>query len=345
MFASGLAVAIGGPVTSGKTNAPPPPPERTFEPSETAIPEGQFDLRPKFRMGQDRRVRLSLDSKETRPDLTAALDPTTNAKNVPTDEMKTKQDFVLVFRPVKVHEDGSSDVSIIIEQIRSHVEGPGVDDTFDSSKPAKPKPAKPASADPFGGLGEPPTLEETLRPLVGETLSLVVDRDGNVTDVRGGDKFVRALNPMAPAELTQMGGDEKLRDLFKSIVSTPGKNSAKPGERWSSNTALDLFPIGASRLQTDYQLGKVSGAKGRITFQGKLVPSKDPSPGTGGLKLSKVEYAGSTDWDQEDGFARSMQSTQALDAELKVGEQVISLKQSQKMALERLPDTKTRDRK
>ncbi|MBX3381744.1 MAG: hypothetical protein KF805_16750, partial [Phycisphaeraceae bacterium] len=292
---------------------------------EPEIPAGQFDLRPKFRMGQDRRVRLSLDSKETQPDLTAELDPARkpNDPKPASDEMKTKQDFVLVFRPTKVNEDGTSEVSIVFEQIRSHVEGPGVDDSFDSSRPApaKPKTPKPADTDPLGGLGKPPTLEETLRPLVGESLSVVFDRDGNVTEVRGGGKFVRALNPMAPEELTQMGGDEKMRDLFKSIVSTPGKRSAKPGETWSSDTSLDLFPIGGSRLHTDYRLTNVQGAKGRITFQGKLVPSKDASPGSGGLKLSKADYAGSTDWDQEDGFARSMQSTQGLDAELKIGEQ------------------------
>jgi len=323
-------------------------PEPKVPPDGTEIPAGTFDLRPKFRMGQDRRVRLSLDSKETKPDLTAELDPArkpNDPKAAASDEMKTKQDFVLVFKPVKVSEDGTSEVSIVFEQIRSHVEGPGVDDTFDSSKPAPAKPKATKPADPLGGLGEPPTLEETLRPLVGETISIVFDRDGNVTDVRGGQKFVRALNPMAPEEMLQMGGDEKMRDLFKSIVSTEGKRYAKPGESWSTHTSLDLFPIGGSRLRTDYKLSNVQGAKGKITFQGNLVPTKDASPGAGGLKLSKVEYGGTTDWDQEDGFARSMQSSQALDAELKIGEQVISLKQSQKMVLERLPDAKVPARK
>jgi len=307
---------------------------------------GIFDLRPKFRIGQDRRVRLSLDSKETKPDLTAELDPAPKPKGgkaAATDEMKTKQDFVLVFKPIKVSEDGSSEVSIVFEQIRSHVEGPGVDDSFDSSKPASAKPPtpKPAETDPLGGFGKTPTLEETLRPLVGESLSIFVDRDGNVTDVRGGEKLVRALNPMAPEEMAQMGGEEKMRDLFRSIVSTPGRKFARLGESWSSDTDLDLFPVGGSKLHTEYRLTNVQGAKGKIAFQGRLVPSKDASPGSGGLKLGKADYGGVTDWDQEDGFARSMQSTQALDAELKIGEQVISIKQSQKMVLERLADAKS----
>ncbi|MBL8876871.1 MAG: hypothetical protein JNM86_13830 [Phycisphaerae bacterium] len=340
---------VGAPAAPSRTSDAPgqADPVKPSKEDGNEIPVGSFDLRPKFRMGQDRRVRLSLDSKETKPDLTAELDPArkpNDPKAAATDEMKTKQDFVLVFKPVKVSEDGTSEVSIVFEQIRSHVEGPGVDESFDSSKPApaKPKTPKPAESDPFGGLGKTPTLEETLRPLVGESLSVVFDRDGNVTEVRGGQKFVRALNPMAPEEMMQMGGDEKMRDLFKSIVSTEGKRYAKPGESWSTDTSLDVFPIGGSRLRTDYKLSNVQGAKGKITFQGKLVPSKDASPGSGGLKLSKVDYGGSTDWDQEDGFARSMQSSQALDAELKIGDQVISLKQSQKMTMERLPDGKKR---
>ena len=252
---------------------------------------------------------------------------------------------MLVFKPTRVGEDGTSEVAIVFEQIRSHVSGPGTDDSFDSSTPPPAKPKSPQANDPLGGLGNPPTLEETLRPLVGQTLSVVFDRDGNVTDVRGGEKFVRALNPMAPEGLAQMGGDEKMRELFRSIVSTPGKRSAKPGETWSSSTELDLFPIGGSSLRTDYKLTSVQGARGKITFDGRLVPTKDASPGSGGLKLNKADYNGTTDWDQEDGFARSMKSTQALDAELKIGEQVIPLKQTQKMSLERLPDAKAPSKK
>lgn len=295
------------------------------------IPAGAFDLRPKFELGKNRRIRLSLDSRETKPDPAALIDN----KAPQQDEMKTKQDFVLVFKPTKPREDGNSQVDIVFESIRSHVEGPGVSDSFDSKTPAK-KPAPKKKSDPLNGLGEPPTLEETLRPLVGETLTVLFDPDGNVLQVRGGEKFVRALNPMAPEEMMQMGGDQKMRELFKSIVSTPGKRYAKPGEHWSSDTSLDLFPVGGSRLHTDYQLTKVQASRGRIEFDGKLVPASDPSPGSGGLKLSKAEYSGFTDWDQEDGFLRSSQANQQLDAELKIGEQTISLKQSQKMTVERL---------
>lgn len=298
---------------------------------EDEIPAGAFDLRPKFQLGQNRRIRLSLDSRETRPDPAALIDN----KAPQEDEMKTQQDFVLVFKPTKPREDGNSQVDIVFESIRSHVEGPGVNDSFDSKTPAKKSTPKKKS-DPLNGLGEPPTLEETLRPLVGETLTVLFDPDGNILQVQGGEKFVRALNPMAPEEMTQMGGDQKMRELFKSIVSTPGKRYAKPGERWSSDTALDLFPVGGSRLHTDYQLTKVQGSRGRIEFDGKLVPASDPSPGSGGLKLSRAEYSGFTDWDQEDGFLRSSQANQKLDAELKIGEQTISLKQSQKMTVERL---------
>ena len=333
--------------------APPAPPPSTTEPPlikppKDEAPPGSFDLRPKFHIGQDRRVRLSLDSSETKPDLTAEPDPKSNKQ--PSDETKTRQEFVLVFSPTKVNQDGTTEVAIVFDQIKSHVEGSGVNESFDSQKPApnpspKPSTSKPAQSDPLNGLGKTPTLEETLRPLVGEKLTAVFDRDGNVIDIRGGSKFVRALNPMAPEELTQVGGDQELRDLFKSIVSSPGKSFAKPGESWSTDTSLDLFPIGGSRLHTDYRLTSAQGSKGKIAFQGKVAPSKDPSPGAAGLKLTRADYSGTTDWDQEDGFARAMQSSQAIDAELKIGDQVITIKQTQKMKLERLPDTRSPGKK
>ncbi len=320
-------------------NPKPSKPDSALPRKEEKLPAGSFDLRPKFRVGQDRRVRLSLDSHETAPDLT--LDPAAPASKA-ADEMKTKQDFVLVFRPIKVGEDGRSEVGITFESIRSHVEGPGVDDSFDSSRPAPkpaPNPAKPDASDPLGGLGKMPTLEETMRPLVGDSFTIVFDRDGNVTEVRGGDKFVRALNPLAPEGLMQTG-DAPIRELMKSIVSPAGKTHAKPGESWSTDTSLDLFPIGGTIIRTDYKLSDVRGARGRIGFAGKLAPKSDASPGAAGLRLSKVEFSGQTDWDQEDGFARSMDSSQKIEAEIGIGQQTIPIKQSQRLKLERLPDAK-----
>jgi hypothetical protein len=332
---------------AGAEPAPRAPTEPAPNKSPVEIPSGSFDLRPKFRMGQDRRVKLHLESRESRPDLLAETDehakkPGT-AKNE--SEMDTKQEFVLVFRPVKVAEE-TSEVDVVFESIKSHVEGPGVDETFDSAKPAPAKDAKnpkPASTnDPLSALdalAKPPSLEETLRPMVGEKITLTVDRDGNIIDVKRGQMLVRALNPMAPEAMMQVGGDTPLRELFRLIVGTPGKPYAKPGESWSSGTTMNVFPIGDTSLRTDYRLSDVRGDTGKIAFAGDLKPRDEPSPGAGGLKLGKAAYSGSTVWDQKDGFPRSMQSKQELRAELKLGQQTVPLNQSQKVTLERLPDT------
>lgn len=334
--------------------AEPAPAEPSSSPpakSPVEIPSGTFDLRPKFRIGQDRRVRLNLESRESRPELLAETDePSKKPGTSKADsDMNTKQEFVLVFRPVKVS-DETAEVDVVFESIKSRVEGPGVDDTFDSSKPApkknttkdnkNPRPA--SNNDPLSGLdalAQPPSLEETLRPMVGEKLTLTVDRDSNVIDVKHGEKLVRALNPMAPEAMMQVGGETPLRELFKSIVGTPGKPHAKPGESWSSATTMNVFPIGDTALRTDYRLSDVRGDTGTIAFAGELKPRDEPSPGAGGLKLNKAAYSGSTLWDQKDGFPRSMQSKQELRAELKLGQQTVPLNQTQKVTLERLPDT------
>ena len=340
-----LAGMLTLPATAEPAPREPAPPKSPQSPVE--IPSGSFDLRPKFRMGQDRRVKLNLESRESRPDLLAETDEPAKKPATPKNDsdMNTKQEFVLVFRPVKVG-DETSEVDVVFESIKSHVEGPGVDETFDSSKPAPKKNAKnskPASTnDPLSALdalAQPPTLEETLRPMVGKKLTLTVDRDGNVVDVKHGEMLVRALNPMAPEAMMQVGGDTPLRELFKSIVGTPGKPHAKPGESWSSGTTMNVFPIGDTSLRTDYRLSDVRGDTGKIAFAGELKPRDEPSPGAGGLKLSKAAYSGSTVWDQKDGFPTSMQSKQELRAELKLGQQTVPLNQTQKVTLERLPDT------
>lgn len=340
-LAAGLVLCAGGAIAVGTEPAP----------TKEELPQGSFDLRPKFRIGQDRRVRLKLESHETSPDLLAETDedlpPTTPKKSPKTSkpaaesEVNTWQEFVLIFRPTKVGEE-ASEVEVVFESIKSKVDGPGVDDTFDSSKPA-PKPAKtaPKSNDPLQqleALAKPPSLEELMRPLVGEALTLTLDRDGNITDVRGGQKLVRALNPMASAAMAQMGGDAPIRDLFKSIVGMPGKPHAKPGESWSSATNLDVFPIGNASLRTDYKLTSVQGNLGKIVFSGGLKPREDPSPGGGGLTISKAEYGGTTNWDQADGFAASMNAKQELNAELAIGQSNVKIRQHQTVTMERLGD-------
>lgn len=347
----GVAVVAGLALGFGTVCAAALEPAPAVEP----LPQGAFDLRPKFRMGQDRRVRLKLESHEISPDLLAETEegdapapkksPKTNKPGAAAEsEMNTWQEFVLVFRPVRVSAEGS-EVEVVFESIKSKVEGPGVDDTFDSSKPApkvtKPSQQAPKPSDPLQqleALTKPPSLEELMRPLVGDTLTLTIDRDGNITDVRGGQKLVRALNPMAPSAMTQMGGDAPIRDLFKSMVGTPGKPHAKPGETWSSATNLDVFPIGNASLRTDYTLAGVRGDTGSIVFKGGLKPREDASPGGGGLTISKAEYAGTTDWDQADGFARGMNAKQELNAELAIGQSNVKIRQKQTVSMERLGD-------
>lgn len=340
----GAALVVGLTLGTGSASFAGLEPAPVIEP----VPQGAFDLRPKFRVGQDRRVRLKLESHETSPDLLAENEEGGGRKKGKPEaagesEMNTWQEFVLVFRPVKVDEAGS-EVDIVFESIKSKVEGPGVDDTFDSGSPA-PKQTKPGSSpqskDPLQqleALAKPPSLEELMRPLVGETMTLTIDREGNITDVRGGQKLVRALNPMAPSAMAQMGGDTPIRDLFKSIVGTPGKTHAKPGESWSSATNLDVFPMGSTALRTDYTLGSVQGNAGTIAFRGGLKPREDASPGGGGLTISKAEYSGSTNWDQEDGFARSMNAKQELHAELAIGQSNVKIRQRQTVTMERLGD-------
>lgn len=345
LLAAGLALGTSVVGAAGREPAP------AVEP----LPQGAFDLRPKFRMGQDRRVLLKLESHETSPDLLAETEdgdaqapkrsPKANKPGTAAEsEMNTWQEFVLVFKPVKVGEE-VSEVDVVFESIKSKVEGPGVDDTFDSSKPApkqtKPSPQSPKSSDPLQqleALAKPPSLEELMRPLVGDKLTLTIDRDGTITDVRGGQKLVRALNPMAPNALAQMGGDAPIRDLFKSMVGTPGKPHARPGETWSSATNLDVFPIGNASLRTDYKLTGVRGDNGSIVFKGGLKPREDASPGGGGLTISKAEYSGTTDWDQADGFARGMNAKQELNAELAIGQSNVKIRQKQTVSMDRLAD-------
>lgn len=281
---------------------------------------GAIDLRPKFRMGTDRRIVLKQDTSQTVPQL--GDDGTARTTGAKEDRVTTTSEITLVFHPVASSSDGAT-VDITIEAIRASRSGGDSDDSFDSTKPLRPKAAKPSTnpqqADPAGDLltqlMESQSLESRMRPLVGERMTMRLGADGDVLDVRGGEKLVEALSPMggglgALATAGAGGPAPDSADLFKSIVSGPGKPSANVGESWDSSSDLDLSILGQSRMKSRSTLSSIRGSLAQIDMRGTLEPtSEGADKGSAGPKID-VSYNGAYQWDVEDGFVHSMNTRQ-----------------------------------
>lgn len=338
-----IATAVLVPTSlAGAQSAPKAPPRET--PRQPESQKIEVDLRPRFRVGSDRRVVLKQETSQTVPSLDAgdgAAPGTTSAvpgkrggpaaKQPPAEQrVSSTTELTLVFRPTRVDDTGAS-VDVIIDAIRATRKGGDADDTFDSSRPAtqpgkKPsgKPSNPKTAP--GGpdadamieqLMAEQSLESQMRPLVGEKMTLRLDADGDVVEVQGGERLVAALSPMSGGlaslgDLTGAGDSNNAKDIFKSIVGGPGKPKARVGESWDSTTQLDMAILGPMRMRTQSTLSSFRGGVAQIDMRGGLEPRSESGDNAAGRKASKsqpavdVNYSGSCLWDSEDGFVRSM---------------------------------------
>jgi hypothetical protein len=291
-------------------------------PSETSQParSGVVDLRPKFRLGSDRRIVLKQETSQTLPQL--GEDGTAKPTKLQDDRVTSASEITLIFHPVATTTDGAT-VDITIEAIRASRTGGESNDSFDSNKPSPPKNSKPVTnpqqTDPAGDLltqlMESQSLESRMRPLIGEKMTMRLDPNGDVIDVRGGEKLVEALSPMGGGlgAITSGGlgsSAPSSSDLFKSIVGGPGKATATVGETWETSSDLDLSILGQSRMKTRSTLSSLRGSIAQVDMRGTLEPaSESADKGSSGPKID-VSYSGVYQWDTEDGFVQSMNTRQ-----------------------------------
>jgi hypothetical protein len=291
-----------------------------------------IDLRPKFKVGQEFRLKMgnTSESTTTMPGLFEDPDgkplpggpntPAPNSKPGKEEENKSKttQEFVLVFRPTAVSEEGEATVEVVFESIKMKIESDWMTDEFDSTKPPKPAPKKPA--DPLSEFAGTPPLEQALRPLVGDVLKLTVDKNGNVTKVEGGEKFAALFGEAGGMPGAPGGNGGGAKGLFGGIFTVDKtRPTARVGDTWTTRDKIDLALTGPLEMSTTYTVREARGGKATIGIKGSMQSgTAAPQPGVP-FKLNAVTHEGSYVWNTEDGFVESLTSTQTLDAELKLG--------------------------
>ena len=304
------------PANTPSTDAPPasPPTSTPDSTSPPAIPRGTIDLRPKWTVGQDRRLRLTMTSTTTTT-MPGLSDPLAEPGGKPAqgaDEAarsSADQTYVLRFSPTTVGESGAV-VDVTFESIRMTLDAAGQKETFDSDLPPPPKPA---GTNPLQSLGETSLLERTLRPLVGEKLTLHLDTQGTITRIEGGEKFAALFATAGGA-----APNTPPSSLFSGLLTLrQGTGSAKPGDRWTSESRVTLTPTGDVRLRTETTLASFKPPLAVLNFEGGLLPgSSDPAGKI--FHIDKATHRGTCEWDTSNAFLRSMSLSQTLETSLEL---------------------------
>lgn len=256
---------------------------------------GGIDLRPKFKAGQQTKYRMRIT--QTAKTKSKESGPMDGFADLAGDE-NTEHDIAFSLKVTSVDEDGTAKVELVYESVKVTGEIGGERVSVDTTKPATTDKGDQA---------------DLIRAMAGTKMSMVIDRDGNITQTSGGGGLLGGAG----------GGSDLLGPVF-----SPGKapGSAKRGQSWTHIDEIGMGGlVGPMRLITTHTLESASNTEARVKVKGKI-ETGESSPGGGGkgtptemVKITRSDHAGSYVWDLERGQIKSMNSTMKSEIKLDMG--------------------------
>lgn len=290
------------------------------KPEVASVASGKIDLRPRFTKGQEIRFRMKMESTGTQA---GGLG---DAGEGPGEQsMSTNQEIGLLMRVKDVNPETGAMLDLVYESLKFNMDSPMMGRVeFDSSKPAT--------------GGDAAMAEMMLRPMVGLTLSVKTDKDGNITEVKTPD----GVGGVGGEMLRQFTGADVVKNMFGPIVSLRrGTGQAAVGEMWTNQDAIES-PMGTMKVTTNNTLSSHSGGRATIDINGGVSLTQ----GAGGASaipglvpkatIKESSIKGQAIWDTGKGMLRSVKSEQNITIEADIGGQKTVSKQVMKMDVARV---------
>lgn len=286
------------------------PSEATPKSRDATKPERsdtRIDLRPRFEKGQSIKLKMEVTSSSQQPatDVDPLDEPDRPApqqkrtsksppKKPELETSKSKIDFGIVLNVKDVTPEGVATVDMVFQTVKVSVDGPGGKMEFDSTRP--PAPGKADDLDPVAIV---------MKPLVGSTFTMTVDRSGNISSVSGGDGFAM-LGQVVP------GSGGTMPQVFGPIFTLKkGDGFARIGESWENVDKLNSGLMGEFKMSAKHTLQSVSGKDAKVSMQGRIeAGSMAPSSST--FQLKDSAYSGKYTWDTGRGMIRDMTTRMSM---------------------------------
>jgi hypothetical protein len=260
-------------------------------------PTGEIDLRPKFEKGQTIRYLMETHSKITtaqktgrpgqRPPAPSEPDPLGGA--LPRD-MESKLSMGLTMQVLEVDPQGVAQVKMVFDSLKVTTKNEDMEVEFDSSKPLT------DNAD---------MVTAILKPLVGSSVTMTVDRAGNISQVSGGEAFSMLGQIVS-------GSGEGSGSLFGPIFSgRPTDGFAKIGESWEFEDKISSGLIGEFKMTTRHTLRGMMGREAQVNVSGKFEPVTE-ADGKSSFKISGGQHTGSYGWDTSTGQLAKMETKMSV---------------------------------
>lgn len=306
--------------------APESAPGQERRPERTA--EGKIDLRPRWEVGQVIKYVMVQESESlfpgfVMPGQSPAGGGGGGAGGGAPEKAKNIQEIGFSLRVKSVDKDsGVATVDMVYDRVKISLDGMGMKVEFDSAKPKAPASKKPATTPAPGGIPGMPAmpalepeklLEQHMAGMVGQTMTLTIDRSGKITSVSGGEK----LDPTGMLAALGGGGGgagtpQQGGGLFGPISSSGGSDGfASVGESWTNVDRLSVGPLGDMDMRTTHRLKSARGGMAEVTFEGRVDGSSSGGkPAT--AQLETASNKGSYSWDYAKGQLARMRLEQRV---------------------------------
>jgi hypothetical protein len=192
----------------------------------------------------------------------------------------------LTMNVLEVSAQGVAQVQMVFDSLKITAKTADAEVEFDSSKPLT------DNADMAAAL---------LKPLVGSTITMTVDRAGNISQVSGGEAFTM-LGQIASGS----GGGSQ--PLFGPIFSgRPTDGFAKVGESWENEDKVSTSLLGGFKMVTRHTLRGMVGRDAQVMLTGRIEPESEAA-GESPYKITSSSHNGSYTWDTATGQLAKMES-------------------------------------
>jgi hypothetical protein len=225
-----------------------------------------------------------------------------------------------------------------IEGLKMKIDIGGNPINFDSTQQPQPKSPMTQFFDALVGSEFEFTLDKNLKPVkVSGTADLI--------------KKVGQANPSMKPLLLQMLSDETMKQMINHYFQFLPPDPVKKGDRWNSESTLELGPIGGYKLLNRYSLEGIVSGLCRIDVL-PTITYIPPGPNAGGGLPFKVKDAkltsgpdskGTILFDHKNGFQRSMSMSVSLQGKLtvEIGGQVTEVDLTQTQSSESVTSMQT----
>mgnify|MGYP000667802842 CR=1 FL=1 len=278
--------------------SPVPGAHAAFQPAGEGS-SAKVNLRPRFTPGQEIRYMMELEINSTA------------AEQV----QKITQEIGLLLRVKDTSPESGSTLELVYESLKLSSGGMLGGIEFDG---AKPRPADDSQA----------AIHDMLKPIIGLTLTIKMDRDGNISSVTGGGN----LPAHVAAQFTGADGIKNLVGPITSLNKSPGMVAV--GESWHNKDSMQA-PMGTMNIATTHTLKRHKGADAEIEITGTV--TLDPSAATGlpQVAIKDSTLTGIAHWDTEVGMLKSMETNQRLSTEQVQDGQTIKSTQTMSVKVKR----------